>query len=58
MPKNTPGGFRSIRLKMCLTLLPAIAVGLLLITVLAGYNSYNNISEMAEQYWALARIRE
>ncbi len=49
MPKNMPGGFRSIRLKMCLTLLPAIAVGLLLITVLAGYNSYNNISEMAEQ---------
>ncbi len=49
MDEKTPGGFRSIRLKMCLTLLPAIAVGLLVITVLAGYNSYGNISQMAEQ---------
>ncbi len=49
MEENSSGGFRSIRLKMCLTLLPAIAVGLLVITVLAGYNSYGNISEMAEQ---------
>lgn len=42
-------GYRSVKLKMCLTLLPAIVGGLLVITVLAGYSSYSNISELTEQ---------
>ena len=41
------GGFRSIKLKMCLILLPAILVGLIVITGIAAYSSYGNISELA-----------
>ncbi|WP_027407092.1 methyl-accepting chemotaxis protein [Anaerovibrio sp. RM50] len=41
-------GFRSVKLKMCLSLLPPIIIGLMLITCLAGYNSYNNIAKLTE----------
>ncbi len=40
--------FRSVKLKMCLSLLPAIIAGLFIITALAGYNSYENIAELTE----------
>ena len=42
-----PAGFRSIKLKMCLVLLPAILIGLAIITAVAAYSSYGNISELA-----------
>jgi len=42
-----PAGFRSIKLKMCLVLLPAILIGLAIITAVAAFSSYNNISELA-----------
>ena len=38
-----PAGFRSIKLKMCLVLLPAILIGLAIITAVAAYSSYGNI---------------
>lgn len=41
-------GFRSVKLKMCLSLLPPIVIGLIIITALAGYNSFGNISELTE----------
>ena len=40
--------FRSVKIKMCLSLLPSIVVGLFVITALAGYNSYENISGLTE----------
>ena len=42
-----PAGFRSIKLKMCLVLLPAILIGLAIITGVAAFSSYSNISELA-----------
>lgn len=46
---NLPAGYRSIKVKMCLILLPAILVGLILITGIAAYSSYGNISELAAE---------
>ena len=43
------GEFRSVKLKMCLSLLPAIVVGLLVITILAGYSSYDSIAELTSE---------
>lgn len=40
-------GFRSIKLKMCLILLPAILIGLIVITGVAAYSSYSDISELS-----------
>ena len=44
---SVPAGFRSIKLKMCLILLPAILIGLIIITSIAAYSSYSDISEMS-----------
>ena len=41
------GNFHSIKLKMCLILLPAILVGLIVITGVAAYSSYSDISELS-----------
>ena len=46
MPFND-NGFHSIKLKMCLTLLPAILIGLIVITGVAAYSSYSDISELS-----------
>lgn len=46
MPTADPG-FRSIKLKMCLILLPAILIGLIVITGVAAYSSYSDISELS-----------
>lgn len=40
-------GFHSIKLKMCLILLPAILIGLIVITGVAAYSSYSDISELS-----------
>ena len=47
MPSQQISGFRSMKLKMCLILLPAILIGLIIITVVAAYSSYSNISELS-----------
>ena len=49
MSDEFSGKFRSVKLKMCLSLLPPIVAGLVVITALAGYSSYENISELTEQ---------
>ena len=49
MQDEYSGKYRSVKLKMCLSLLPPIVIGLIIITALAGYNSYGNISELTEQ---------
>ena len=49
MTDEFTGKFRSVKIKMCLSLLPSIVIGLAVITALAGYNSYGNISELTEQ---------
>ncbi|MBR6268487.1 MAG: methyl-accepting chemotaxis protein [Selenomonadaceae bacterium] len=49
MKEEFSEGFRSVKLKMCIALLPSIVVGLIVITALAGYSSYGNISELTEQ---------
>ncbi len=46
---NLPAGYRSIKVKMCLVLLPAILIGLIVITGIAAYSSYSNISELATE---------
>lgn len=48
MQDEFSGKFRSVKLKMCLSLLPPIVIGLIIITALAGYNSFGNISELTE----------
>ena len=49
MPDELSGTFRSVKLKMCLALLPPIVIGLAVITALAGSSSYDNISDLMEQ---------
>ena len=49
MSDEFTGKFRSVKLKMCLSLLPSIVIGLVVITALAGYNSYDNIAKLTEQ---------
>jgi len=49
MQDEYSGKYRSVKLKMCLSLLPPIVIGLIIITALAGYNSFGNISELTEQ---------
>ena len=48
MQDEFSSGFRSVKLKMCLSLLPPIVIGLIIITALAGYSSYGNISDLTE----------
>lgn len=49
MSDEFSGKFRSVKLKMCLSLLPSIVVGLVVITALAGYSSYESIAELTSQ---------
>lgn len=48
MPSSNDG-FRSIKLKMCLILLPAILIGLIVITSVAAFSSYSNISALSTE---------
>lgn len=41
--------FHSVKLKMCLSLLPPIIIGLSVLTALVGYSSYDSIASLTEQ---------
>lgn len=49
MSNGFSGKFHSVKLKMCLSLLPPIVIGLTILTVLVGYRSYESIASLTEQ---------
>ncbi|SHK82225.1 methyl-accepting chemotaxis sensory transducer with Cache sensor [Selenomonas ruminantium] len=49
MSNEFTGTFHSVKLKMCLSLLPPIIIGLTVLTVLVGYSSYDSIANLTEQ---------
>lgn len=49
MTDNFTSNFRSVKLKMCLSLLPPLVIGLMVLTALVGYSSYDSIASLTEQ---------